>query len=58
MKKTFRSFLGDTGGATAVEYGLIAALVALAIILTLTSMGNSLAEILGVVDSELHNATP
>ena len=58
MTKTFRSFLSDTGGATAVEYGLIAALVALAIILTLTSMGNSIAEILGVVDGELQNASP
>ena len=57
MTDTFQSFLRDTSGATAVEYGLIAALVALAIITALTSMGNSMVEILGLVKDELGNST-
>ena len=57
MTDTFQTFLQDTSGATAVEYGLIAALVALAIITALTSMGNSIVEILGLVEDELGNTT-
>lgn len=57
MTDTFQTFLQDTSGATAVEYGLIAALVALAIITALTSMGNSMVEILGLVKDELGNST-
>lgn len=57
MTDTFQTFLQDTSGATAVEYGLIAALVALAIIASLTSMGNSIVEILGLVEDELGNTT-
>ncbi|MBB4065190.1 Flp family type IVb pilin [Gellertiella hungarica] len=32
MLKLFKSFAADTRGATAIEYGLIAALIAVAII--------------------------
>ncbi|WP_323666239.1 Flp family type IVb pilin [Pectobacterium punjabense] len=31
MELTFRSFLGDESGATAIEYGILAALIAAAI---------------------------
>jgi pilus assembly protein Flp/PilA len=37
-----RKFLGDQTGATAIEYGLIAALVALGLVTALTSIGTSL----------------
>jgi pilus assembly protein Flp/PilA len=37
-----RTFLKDESGATAIEYGLIAALVAVACIVALEAMGNSL----------------
>jgi pilus assembly protein Flp/PilA len=37
-----RRFLQDESGATAIEYGLIAGLVAVAIIAALTLLGNSL----------------
>jgi pilus assembly protein Flp/PilA len=40
--KTFRSLLQDESGATAIEYGLIAALVSVAAIGALTAMGGSL----------------
>jgi len=40
--KLFHSFLQDDTGATALEYGLIAALIALALIGGATSLGKSL----------------
>ena len=39
---TFRRFVKDDSGATAIEYGLIAALVSVAIIAALTLLGNNL----------------
>jgi pilus assembly protein Flp/PilA len=38
-----RTFLRDDSGATAIEYGLIAALIAVAIIAGATSVGGNLA---------------
>jgi pilus assembly protein Flp/PilA len=40
--KMFSSLLRDDAGATAIEYGLIAALIAVAIIAGATSVGGSL----------------
>ena len=37
-----RSFLRDESGATAIEYGLIAALIAVVIITAVTSIGTNL----------------
>ncbi len=42
MKTLFRHLLGDTRGATAIEYGLIAALVALVIITSIKTVGTKL----------------
>ncbi|MBI3453900.1 MAG: Flp family type IVb pilin [Rhodospirillales bacterium] len=42
MLKTLRALLQDENGATAIEYGLIAALVSVAIIAGLTMLGDSL----------------
>jgi pilus assembly protein Flp/PilA len=38
----FRRFVKDDSGATAIEYGLIAALVSVAIIITLGALGDNL----------------
>ncbi len=38
----FNRFLKDESGATAIEYGLIAALISVVIITVLTSIGSSL----------------
>jgi pilus assembly protein Flp/PilA len=38
----FRRLLGDSRGATAIEYGLIAALVAVAAITAMKGLGNQL----------------
>ncbi len=53
-----RRFLKDESGATAIEYGLIAALVAVAAIVALTNVGNSLTSIFTTVDTKLQGANP
>jgi len=54
MKPIFARFVSDKSGATAIEYGLIAALVSVVIITAVTLMGgnltatfNSIADALG-----------
>ena len=42
MKNLFVRFVKDNSGATAIEYGLIAALIAVVIITALTSIGTNL----------------
>ena len=42
MKTVFQSFVKDESGATAIEYGLIASLIAVAIIAGATALGTSL----------------
>lgn len=42
MTKIFSRFLKDESGATAIEYGLIAALISVAIIAGASSLGGSL----------------
>ena len=42
MKTLFSRFISDESGATAIEYGLIAALIAVAIITAVTAVGTSL----------------
>lgn len=39
---TFRRFLRDESGATAIEYGLIASLIAVAAITAMTAVGTGL----------------
>lgn len=42
MKNVFSRFLKDESGATAIEYGLIAAGIAVAIITAVNTLGTSL----------------
>ncbi len=42
MTKFFNTFAKDESGATAIEYGLIAALIAVAIISIVTTLGTNL----------------
>jgi pilus assembly protein Flp/PilA len=42
MRNFIKRYLSDESGATAIEYGLIAALIAVAIIATVTSVGTGL----------------
>lgn len=50
------SFLKDESGATAIEYGLIAALVSLAAIIALGTLGNELSNTFNEISGELTNA--
>ena len=49
-------FIKDEDGATAIEYGLIAALVSVAAIGALTAMGGSLSTMFNTVSSALSGA--
>ena len=49
-----RKFLRDENGATAIEYGLIAAGISVAIIATVTSLGGKLVTTFGKVDAALN----
>ena len=51
------AFVRDEDGATAIEYGLIAALVSVAAIGALTAMGNSLSTMFNTVSSSLSSAS-
>lgn len=51
-----RHFAKSEKGATAIEYGLIAALVSVAAITALGLMGESLVDIFSVVSTELSDA--
>jgi pilus assembly protein Flp/PilA len=42
LKKVFSKFLSDESGATAIEYGLIAAGISLAIIAIVNGLGSNL----------------
>lgn len=42
MSNFINSFFADESGATAIEYGLIAALIAVAIITAATALGSNL----------------
>jgi pilus assembly protein Flp/PilA len=53
MSKLFARFVKDESGATAIEYGLIAALIALAIMAGATAVGTSLNELFTGVATEL-----
>ena len=53
MVGLFRRFARDETGATAIEYGLIAALVGIAIIAALTTMGSKLSSNFKNVGSQL-----
>ena len=49
-------FLKDESGATAIEYGLIAALISVGIIAAATALGNSLTDLFNGISNELDNA--
>ncbi len=56
MLKCLKFFCEDESGATAIEYGLIAALVSVAAIGALTTMGNTLNTLFGTVSNAMNTA--
>jgi len=59
MKKAFemtRRFLREEDGVTAIEYGLIAALIAVVIIASVQAVGNNLNEVFNIIKTKLNGA--
>ncbi len=57
MIATLARFLTDDSGATAIEYGLIAALVSVAAIGALTALGTNLSNLFNTVSSSVTSAS-
>jgi pilus assembly protein Flp/PilA len=55
MKKLMR-FLKDEDGVTAIEYGLIAALIAVVIIVSVTAVGGGLRTTFETIDTAISGA--
>lgn len=53
MRNFITRFVKDESGATAIEYGLIAALIAVAIITAVGLLGGKLSDTFGKVTTEL-----
>ncbi len=53
MLKTLKTFVKDESGATAIEYGLIAALVAVGLIGALMALGGALQNIFNLIANTL-----
>jgi pilus assembly protein Flp/PilA len=56
MATLIRSFIADDSGATAIEYGLIAAGIAVAIIVGVNAVGTDLSSLFGRVSAKLNAA--
>ena len=57
MSKLVTRFVKDESGATAIEYGLIAALIGVGIIVVLQNIRGELQNTFNKVKTELQNAT-
>ena len=53
MQNLFNRFVKDESGATAIEYGLIASLIAVAIIAAATTLGGKVATTFDAVSAQL-----
>jgi len=51
-----KSFVNSDEGVTAIEYGLIAALIAVVIIAAITLVGSELSTTFGTIESKLNAA--
>lgn len=58
MSKVFARFIKNESGATAIEYGLIAALISVAIITAATTLGTDLSGLFTGISGKLTAATP
>ena len=50
---TLARFVNDESGATAIEYGLIAALIAVGIIIAATTLGSNLSGLFDAISTRL-----
>jgi Flp pilus assembly pilin Flp len=56
MGKTLKSLLGDQTGATTIEYGLVGALLAVAVIAAVSQVGEASSEVFKVVAAHVEGA--
>ena len=56
MKNTIKRFAQDESGATAIEYGLIAAGISVVIITAVNTVGSTLINTFTKVSTQLNNA--
>lgn len=54
--RLLQKLLGDQAGATAIEYGLIAAFLGVAVITAMQGLGNSLANTYNTVGGKMNSA--
>lgn len=57
MRSFLRTFLDDKSAVTAIEYGLIAGLIAVVIIAIITTVGTDLTNLFNSVSGGLQNAS-
>jgi len=57
MTKLFSRFLKDESGATAIEYGLIAALISVAIIAGASTLGNTLSSTFNKISDQMNTSS-
>ncbi len=55
LSESIRKFAGDASGVTAIEYGLIAVGIAVAIITVVALLGDELAALFGDLQTSLAN---
>lgn len=57
MSKFMTRFLKDESGATAIEYGLIAALIAVVLVVSLQGVGDALKGAFDKIEADVSEAT-
>ncbi len=57
MKTLFSRFIKDESGATAIEYGLIAALIAVGIIAAATTLGTNISTTFTTIGTKMESTT-
>ena len=53
MQNFINRFVKDESGATAIEYGLIAALISVGLVAAATALGGAISSLLGRVDAKV-----
>jgi pilus assembly protein Flp/PilA len=57
MKNMIQKFLREEDGVAAIEYGLLAGLIAVAIIVTVTTLGTNLKAVFSTISTKLSGAS-
>jgi pilus assembly protein Flp/PilA len=58
MLSYIKTLANDQNGATAIEYGLIAGLIAVVIIAALTTLGNDVSGVFNTIATSVQGAIP